>query len=168
MLATFFGHPSLQRPRCSAVCLDSDWWRPPWPHPWPMPTGGTDRDSGEWIVDIQLKILLFFQSFTNCFAAFPFFVGDINFPSDGRFLQCENRICMIHLYRFTDLTDPPGDQRFHQKWFYDNVCRKLYLPRLTPQTAIVSYTALSMPLKLTIRDAKYHDWAMILTNSPII
>ena len=122
-------------------------------------TGGTDRDSGEWMVDIQLKILLFFQSFTNCFAAFPFFVGGDQFPLrwSGWFLQCENRICMIHLYRFTDLTDPPGDQRSHQKWIYDNVCRKTVPPRLTPQTVIVSYTALSMPIKLTIRDAKYHD-----------
>ena len=45
-----------------------------------MPPVGQTDTRGEWIVAIQLKILLFFQSFTNCFAAFPFFLGEINSP----------------------------------------------------------------------------------------
>ena len=67
--------------------------------------------------------------FHQLFCCIPIFCRGDQFPLrwSGWFLQCENRICMIHLYRFTFNRSTRWSAITSEMDLRHNVCRKLYL-----------------------------------------
>ena len=86
-------HPSVQRLVTSSVTTTLE-----------HATGGRDRDWREWIFEILLKIRLFFQPFTNCFAPCPFFsyVDQFCLRWSVWSVQCQNRT--LHRFIFNAST----------------------------------------------------------------